>query len=301
MRGRRRGPDCVAAQTSRLTDSEYQRLHRAAQADRWAVSTTRFASAVDASLSHTAGGAPPDPLDGARRATALHLEDLALATACIDGHEAAWEHFIREQRPGLYRAADALDRSGGGRELADALYADLYGVNGADGARRSLLLYYHGRSALGTWLRAVLAQRLVDRARRQARLEPLPEDTMLAAPVEGIPDPARPGRARLIAHALAAAVAALLPQARWRLAAYYQQQLTLAQIGKVLGEHEATASRQLSRTRRELRVDIEARLHAAGLANVEIAECFEAAVGEASPLDLSQVFGRKTAPGERST
>ena len=177
--------------------------------------------------------------------TALHLDDLALATACIDGHDAAWEHFIREQRPGLYRAADALDRGGGARELADALYADLYGVNGGEGARRSLLLYYHGRSALGTWLRAVLAQRLVDRARRQSRLEPLPEETMLPAPVEGVPDPARPRRAQLIAQALAAAVASLLPQARWRLAAYYQQQLTLAQIGKVLGEHEATASRQL--------------------------------------------------------
>src|SRR4051794_10269356 len=251
----------AAAPGPRLSEDEYARLHRAARADRWGVTVSRFTAAIDASIAHGVRGAPADSRDALRLATALHLDDLALATACIDGHEAAWEHFMREQRPGLYRAADALDRGGGARELADALYADLFGVNGADGPRRSLLLHYHGRSALGTWLRAVLAQRLVERARRQARLEPLPEETMLPAPVEGVPDPARLRRALLIAQALAAAVAALPPQARWRLAAYCQQQLTLAQIGKILGEHEATASRQLGRTRRELRVDIEARLH----------------------------------------
>jgi len=38
-----------------------------------------------------------------------HLEDLALACACASGHEGAWEHFVREYRPLLYRAADAID------------------------------------------------------------------------------------------------------------------------------------------------------------------------------------------------
>ena len=77
--------------------------------------------------------------------------------------------------------------------------------------------------------------------------------------------------------------------------------MTLAQIGRLLGEHEATVSRQLARTRRALRADIEARLHRAGLTDAEVGECFEAAVGDASPLDLGQVFARKNAPGERST
>ena len=52
------------------------------------------------------------------------------------------------------------------RELADSLYAELYGLNGAGGARgRALLDYFHGRSKLATWLRTVLAQRHVDALR----------------------------------------------------------------------------------------------------------------------------------------
>ena len=89
---------------------------------------------------------------------------------------AAWDHFVLEMRPGLYRAADALDRSGGARELADSLYADLYGVEQRGGARQSLFRYFHGRSSLATWLRAVLAQRHVDRVRVERRIDPLPEE-----------------------------------------------------------------------------------------------------------------------------
>jgi RNA polymerase sigma-70 factor len=290
----------MAAQAPRLTDAEYQRLHRAGHAARWGVSATRFAAAIDAALAHAARGGPLNAGETSRRAAALHLDDLALATACIDGRDDAWEHFIREYRPGLYRAADALDPGGGTRELADALYADLYGVTKGEGERRSLLLYYHGRSALGTWLRAVLSQRLIDRVRASKRLAPLPDEPSLPAPIEGVPDPLQPHRAARIGQALTEAVAALEPDDRLRLASYYQQQLTLAQIGRLLGEHEATVSRQLARTRRTLRAEIEARLHRAGLTEAEVGECFEAAVGEASPLDLSRIFGRKIAPGERS-
>ena len=92
----------------------------------------------------------------------LHLEDLALACGCAVGDEGAWEHFIREQRPTLYRAADALDPGGGARELADSIYGELF--------ERSLFRYFHGRSSLATWLRAVLAQRHVDRLRAGRRL-----------------------------------------------------------------------------------------------------------------------------------
>ena len=291
----------MAANGPRLPDAAYQRLHRDGDAGRWGVSTRRFAAAIDASLTHGMRGAPDDPRDASRRAAALHLEDLALATACIDGHDAAWEHFIQTHRPVLYRAADALDPSGGARELADALYAELYGVRTGQDGRRSLLLYYHGRSALGTWLRAVLAQRVIDRARARQRLSPLPDEPALAAPPTGVPDPERHARAELIGQALIAAVAALQPADRWRLASYYQQQLTLAQIGRLLGEHEATVSRQLARTRRALRTDIEARLHRLGLTDAEINEAFDAAVGEGSPLDLGQVFTRKNAATGRST
>ncbi len=80
---------------------------------------------------------------------------------------------MREYRPVLYRSADAIDPGGGARELADSIYADLFGLQERDGERRSLFRYFHGRSSLATWLRAVLAQRLVDRVRSTRRLTPL--------------------------------------------------------------------------------------------------------------------------------
>src|SRR5438093_688088 len=104
-----------------------------------------------------------------------YAADLELAARCAAGDAAAWERFIVEYRPVLYRADDALDRSGGARQLADSLYAELYGV-GDGGERRSLFQYFHGRSSLATWLRAVLAQRYVDRLRLQKRLQPLPDE-----------------------------------------------------------------------------------------------------------------------------
>ena len=118
-----------------------------------------------------------------------HSADLDLARLCADGDEHAWERFVREYRPLLYRAADALDRTHGAREIADSLYAELYGVNGKTGTRQSLFRYYEGRSSLATWLRAVLAQRYVDRLRTQRRVEPLPDEGPAARSEE--PDPHR--------------------------------------------------------------------------------------------------------------
>src|SRR5207249_9609293 len=61
----------------------------------------------------------------------LHLEDLALATACPAGCESAWEHFFATYRQYLYSAAAAITRRPLGDayacEFADSLYATLYG------------------------------------------------------------------------------------------------------------------------------------------------------------------------------
>ena len=142
---------------------------------------------------------------------------------------------------------------GTARELADSLYADLYGTSERDGERRSLFRYFHGRSSLPTWLRSVLAQRHVDAIRLRRRLEPLPEDDEPRAMASTSPPPADPDRTRYLAllhRGLKLAISMLAARDRLRLACYYTEQLTLAQTGRVLGEHEATTSRQLARTRR---------------------------------------------------
>src|SRR5258708_11794853 len=116
-------------------------------------------AAVEASIAHAFRDREPSRRELATFLESLRLEDLTLAIACAQGHEEAWDHFIREHRPVLYRAADAIDPTGGARELADALYGDLYGLDERGTGRRSLFRYYHGRSSLATWLRAVLAPR----------------------------------------------------------------------------------------------------------------------------------------------
>ena len=286
-----------------------KRLHHKANAGRWGVTSERFAAVLDSSVSH-AFPAGASPVAAERHASGLQLEDLALATACADGNEAAWEHFIREHRPVLYRAADAIDRTGAAREAADALYAELFGMIERQGERRSLFLYFHGRSTLATWLRAVLAQRHVDILRRSRRFEsieaanePGAMASTASAPANGVP--AERGRfLELMRRALKAAVGRLSPRDRLRLACYHAQGLTLAQIGRTLREHEATTSRHLARTRRAIRDDVERRLRQEeGMSEAEVAECLASVIDDAGTLDLAEILPpvRKDSTEHRST
>src|SRR3954463_9682724 len=160
MPGRAGRPPVTSDAARPLDPGLVAQLYGRARAEQWSLSRDAFGAALAASAAQAGSGRELRRyLDG------LHLEDLALACACAAGSEAAWEHFVRELRPALYRAAAAIDPSGGARELADSLYADLFGVAEHGGARRSLLTYFHGRSSLATWLRAVLSQRFVDRMR----------------------------------------------------------------------------------------------------------------------------------------
>jgi len=279
------------------------RLHQRSNAQQWTVAVADFAAALERAAAKI-GATDSDALE--QHLGSLHLEDLALACACEQGHEGAWEHFVLECRPALYRAAAAIDPSGGGRELADSLYGELYGLKERDGERQSLFRYFHGRSSLGTWLRAILAQRHVDRVRTARRLDPLPEegspDAPAAAPAE--PDPDSRRFVALVRAALGAAVARLDPRDRLRLGWYYAQEMTLAQIGRALKEHEATVSRHLSRTRKALRGDVEHQLREAGLGPAAIDEAFAAVVGDSADVDLTEMLGpeatRKNRPLERS-
>jgi len=276
----------------RIDEALAARLYRRAGAERWGVAPDVFADALATSASRVFADRDPTSRELAGLLESLDLEDLALAVACAAGHDAAWEHFVREYRSVLHRSADAIDRSGGARELADSLYADLYGLSERDGERRSLFRYYHGRSRLATWLRAVLAQRHVDRLRAQRRVEPLPDETTQTAAATTPPsDPDRPRLLTLIKDALAAALSRLSTRDRLRLGCYYAQELTLAEVGRLTGEHEATVSRQLARTRRTLREDLERQLRdEARLSDAAIAQGFGYAMENAGPIDLGEIL-----------
>ena len=287
-------------------EKDLEALFLKAGADRWGLSKPDLQEAVSASVRHAFPDREPTGRELAKYLASLHIEDLALAAACARGSEAAWDHFVLQHRPVLYRAADALDPSGGARELADSLYADLYGMETGSADRRSLFRYFHGRSSLGTWLRAVLARRYVDLYRSRRRTEPLPEEES-AAPAAHSP-PADPDRERLtplILKALLTAIDRLVPKDRLRLRSYYGAHMTLARIARITGEHEATVSRQLARTRREIRSEIERELReSARLSDAEIARAFEFALDDPGELNLHEAFGvrldRKNTPEERS-
>jgi RNA polymerase sigma-70 factor len=257
-----------------------------------------FAAALERSA-RKAFATAPEPRDLERLLASLHLEDLALACACASGHEGAWEHFIREHRPVLYRAADAIDPTGGSRDLADSLYGELFGLIERSGERRSLFEYFHGRSSLSTWLRAVLAQRHVDRVRSSRRFEPLPdEEPTPPARSENRPQSRIAGYIQLMRRAVTAAVSRLPAKDRLRLGYYYAEDLTLAQIGRTLGEHEATVSRNLARARREIRSDVERHLREQEhMSADQIDECFEAVVEDVGSLDVTDLLGGADPPG----
>jgi RNA polymerase sigma factor (sigma-70 family) len=288
------------------------RLYAGSAAARWNLSAADFGEALERSAAHAFPGGATSSSELESYLTSLRLDDLALATACASGSEAAWDHFVGEYRAAIVRAAEAIDRSGGGRDLADALYADLFGLGGRDGVRRSLFRYFHGRSSLGTWLRAVLAQRHVDRRRELSRVTSLPEDEsrgpVVAAPAERT-RPADPGEAARLAalrEALSSAILALDARDRLRLSLYHVQNVKLAAIGRALGEHEATVSRHLTRCRAEVQRRVRQLLSEKHhMSDAAIDETIRALVDDPGALDAADligvVAGGKISDGRRSS
>ena len=152
-----------------------ERLYAKADAARWKLPAEVLTNALERSAEKAFAGKTPTDPELLRYYESLHLVDVALACACAMGKESAWDHFVAEVRPTLYRAADAIDATGEAREAAQGLYAELFGLRDQGGVRQSLFRYFHGRSSLTTWLRSILAQRMVDRHREARRLEPQPE------------------------------------------------------------------------------------------------------------------------------
>jgi DNA-directed RNA polymerase specialized sigma24 family protein len=186
----------------------------------WGISTERFTEELARCAGARFRGEQPSVEELNAYVGALRLEDLGLACACADGVAEAWEHFV-----GIYRgylrtcAAVMLRRSATApeaQELADSLFAELYGLSAEK--RGSLLRYFHGRSSLKTWLRAVLVQRHVDTIRAGRKFEQLEDEdgrgggerrVVPTAALQGA-DPHREKYVLKFTHALRTALANLL-------------------------------------------------------------------------------------------
>lgn len=290
-----------------------QSLYASSPASDWGVTLQQFAAALERSVRKrfAEGAATQRSLE--EYLETLHLDDLALATACMEGSGAAWEYFVSTYRGYLRASAGAVtknSRSGtDAQELADSLFAELYGLVDGKRGEASLFRYFHGRSSLKTWLRAILAQRHVDRLRQSRRWESLEHEDgeektaqpqSITAPAL---DPHRGQYLQRFVSSLTVCLEGLKAEDRKRLELYYARGKTLAEIGRLLSEHESSVSRNLERARRELRAKVEEFLRDGGgrgnqvgsfppMTDAEIALCFQYAAEEV-PIDFRQLFPEK--------
>lgn len=249
-----------------LPESLRHELWQKADAGSAEVTEAEFAAALEAIGARDNYGLEPgrQASSNEREAfwRALFLEDLALAQGCALGRGEAWQRFITQFRGPLVRAAQGLTRSAAlGEELADTLYAELFGIAERDGARRSPLERYSGRGSLLSWLRAMMVQKRVNQYRKTQRETAL-EDIEPAAPDPGDSEPAALENLR---EALPQALAGLVAEERFLLSAYFLDEHTLLEVSRALGVHEATVSRKLKRATKHVRKELLRALVARGL------------------------------------
>ena len=201
----------------------------------------------------------------------MQADDLCLIIACERGDENAWNDLVERFTPTVRSAArSASSNEDAAEDLAQSIWAELYGLRTKkDGMPASKLAYYSGRGSLAGWLRAVVAQLAVDVFRKQSRLVQTEEDADLdrlardahigeGQPVlAGIPNPEESMSTRFaqtdMQQALNRAVQELAAEDRLLVKLYYFDNLRLREAGVVLGVHEATASRRLTRIQTDLR------------------------------------------------
>lgn len=294
-------------------------LYDASPASVWNLSRGQFLGAVENSVAKRFAEFSVTRDSLLAYLEALHIDDLALAAACLHGSEAAWDHFVAHYRGYLRTAAAGItkgSRAGADpQELADSLFAELFGLVDGKRGESSLFRYFHGRSSLKTWLRTILAQRHIDCLRQSRRWESIEKEDgengkVLHTENRSGPslDPHRDRYLQCFVLALNHCLACLDAADRRRLELYYARDKTLAEIGRVLGEHESSASRHLERARRELRANVEDCLRTgvlagdapssfAPLSDAEIALCFQYAAEDA-PIDFRKIF--PDAPPDRT-
>jgi RNA polymerase sigma-70 factor, ECF subfamily len=227
----------------------------------------------------------------------LRVEELALARGCAAGHNAAWDLFLIRYREKLYQAALRIAREdSAARELADTLYAELYGITSRDGERVSKLASFTGRGSLEGWLRTVLAQEFVNRYRKTKRLVSLDEEgeegSQFAAPEPEI----SPQVDSRLEFATDSALAALSAEDRMVLASYYIDGRTLAEIARMLGVHESTISRKVDKLAKSLRKKIMAGLMQSGMSRRQADEAMEVDVRDVR-IDIRRSLAQEVVTG----
>lgn len=204
----------------------------------------------------------------------LQADDLCLIVACERGQQTAWNDLVERFSPTVRSAArSASSNEDAAQDLAQSIWAELYGLRvRADGKPASKLAYYSGRGSLAGWLRAVVAQLAIDQHRKQSRLVQTEDDadfdrlgnaeegtehflsTGAVNPEQAVSDKFAGAEMQ---KALGRAIRELSDEDRLLVRLYYFDGLKLREAGVVLGVHEATASRRLTKIHSEMRHTVE--------------------------------------------
>lgn len=251
---------------------------------------------------------------------ALHADDLCLIVACEHGDEEAWSDLVAQFGTTVRSAArSASSNEDAAEDLAQSIWAELHGLRvRADGRPSGKIAYYSGRGSLGGWLRAVVGQLAIDQHRKSSRLvqteldtdfDRLARESHQAEESYSVTNTSADPESALseqrasedIEAALAQALSELAPEDRLLVKLYYFDGLRLREAGIVLGVHEATASRRLTRVHAEVRERVEAILMKEhGWTQSETARSLsEAAMHLGGDLEL--MLTSENAAGERTT
>jgi RNA polymerase sigma-70 factor (ECF subfamily) len=205
----------------------------------------------------------------------LQADDLCLIIACEQGNQAAWSDLVARFSTTVRSAArSASSNEEGAEDLAQSIWAELHGLRVRDdGTPAGKLAYYSGRGSLAGWLRAVVAQLAVDQHRKQSRLVQTEEDSDFDRIIQegqdekewsghgGVVNPEVEISTKLagaeLQKALAKSMQQLSAEDRLLVKLYYFDGLRLREAGAMLGVHEATASRRLTRIHADLRRQVE--------------------------------------------
>ena len=259
-----------------MAEATARLIERAADARSLKVSdlSARVRKALDKYLFANDAEATADEIRGF--VDALHADDLCLIAACERGDQTAWGDLVGRYEATVRAAArSAASNEDAAEDLAQSIWAELHGLKmREDGQPSGKIAYYSGRGSLGGWLRAVVGQLAVDQHRRQSRLVQTEEDAdfdKLAQEARGsegtfslthaAPDPehvfSERSAASDVEEALAQVMRELAPEDRLLVKLYYFDGLKLREAGAVMGVHEATASRRLTRIHGEVRSKVE--------------------------------------------
>jgi RNA polymerase sigma-70 factor, ECF subfamily len=257
---------------------------------------------------------PTGDSEKSRAFAKIHCEDLFLAMACSQGDRVAWEHFADDYVPLLrHFAVQVCPNPGESEDLAQEITAKLLKDKGR-------LARYNGRGSLAGWLRVAISHAAIDRFRRRSRFSSLEElqdgrfEVTQQNPEENVSEETLDSRWGPVMTSLTkACLRALSVRDRLVLSLYYLRGVSLKDIGRQFGMHEATASRRLERMRRDIRKQVESELrkrHGLRAGEIDslwkwispeaVAESVDGNSQGAIPHDSGGQVQKKTAIGESS-